>query len=197
MTDFKLPVIRHLTADEVEPGMTIAGESGDIHLIGVASHRIAKAGSWLTDRGRFLGDPEHGYDLLAEAPKPKVGLPQEADSVIRYRNLDGDLEIAQKISVNNHSWLVDGIVSHVRGEEVLARGARDGYEVAHWHKPGEGPGIPKKLHEKLRGMDPGKLDLVVEVLRLEELLKLPHAHAGYVLDLLRWAVTQPVQDGEA
>lgn len=74
MTDFKLPVIRHLTADEVEPGMTIAGRLKDTRVYGVADSQY-DTGSWFTADGQSLGWVSYGYDLLAEAPKPEPKLP--------------------------------------------------------------------------------------------------------------------------
>lgn len=78
MTDYQLPVLRHLTADEVRPGMTIAGRMIDTVKIGVASE--IDCGHWCTASGEVLGEESNGYDLLAEASP--ITLPSEMGTVI-------------------------------------------------------------------------------------------------------------------
>ncbi|WP_018135425.1 hypothetical protein [Acaricomes phytoseiuli] len=200
MTDFKLPVIRHLTADEVEPGMTIAGKAlpeSETRVIGVADHRYRNvANAWVDKTGNAIGDPAYGYDLLAEAPKPDVELPQEAGAVIRYTDSDGGVQLAYRTAQEPRPWGMDGYTGEYSDIEILELGARDGYEVAHWRKPGQGPGIPKELHKKLRGM-------VLRGLLFRAVAgpARPFSDSVYpehlILDVLRWAASQPVQDGEA
>jgi len=141
MTDYQLPVLRHLTADEVVPGMTIAGRCLDKITIGVAFER--QGGSWSTEKGWDIASHSGGYDLLAEAPKPAVKLPQEVGAVIRYKHHYYDLlEIAKLLSLGPQSrgpktWMIAGDTDIFDDERILARGAKDGYEVASWTKPGD------------------------------------------------------------
>lgn len=139
MTDYKLPVLRRLTADEVEPGMTIAGTSGDLTAIGVANHRggTFNAGAWRTNKGTVLGYVSHGYDLLAEAPKPPITLPKKRGAVIRYRAPEGHWEIAHRVGTLFGTWYVDGNEELFDDEGILARMNPDGFEVATWTKPGD------------------------------------------------------------
>jgi len=135
MTAYQLPVLRRLTADEVEPGMTIAAKIDDLVRIGVASEE--REGGWLTPEGHWIGESAHGYDLLAEAPKPPVKLPQDKGAVIRCRDHGGRQEIAHRFGKFFGTWYVDGNEELFHDEGILARMNSDGFEVAVWTKPEE------------------------------------------------------------
>lgn len=133
MTDYQLPVLRHLTADEVRPGMTIAGRMIDTVKIGVASE--IDCGHWCTASGEVLGEESNGYDLLAEASP--ITLPSEEGAVIRYRAPEGFWEVAHRFATLPGAWRVDGNEELFHDEGILARMNSDGFEVATWTKPGD------------------------------------------------------------
>ncbi|GAA1051351.1 hypothetical protein [Arthrobacter russicus] len=133
MTDYKLPVLRRLSADEVVPGMTIAGKVGDLIVIGKADHCLG-TGIWYTEDGFLLGYGKGHYDLLAEAPP--ITLPQEMGAVIRYFN--GEFtEIAHRVTTLSRAWRVDGFEESFSDEDILARLPSESYEIATWTKPGD------------------------------------------------------------
>ncbi|MDN5667021.1 MAG: hypothetical protein L0G87_01330 [Renibacterium salmoninarum] len=99
------------------------------------------SGKYLRRAEAAIGYVSHGYDLLAEAPKPPITLPSEEGTVIRYRAPEGFWEVAHRFATLPGAWRVDGLEESFSDEGVLARILSwvnpDGFEVATWTKPGD------------------------------------------------------------